>query len=269
MRRGPGRPLVGLLTAEGISIAGSRMSLVALPWFVLATTGSPLRTGVVAFAEMLPYVVSAVLAAPLVDRVGARRASVTCDAASAAAVLAIPALSAVGALSFPVLLVLVAIVGAVRGPGDNAKLVLLPAVTVPAGVPLERATGLHDTVNRAGALIGAPLAGVLIGVLGARSILAVDAATFAVAAGLVAFTTPRVEPAPSTDVERYRARFAAGLSFLRHEPLLLRLAGLVLVTNLLDQAWGSVLLPVWSRDAGYGAAGIGLTAGALGVGATV
>ncbi len=68
MRRGPGRPLVGLLTAEGISIAGSRMSLVALPWFVLATTGSPLRTGVVAFAEMLPYVVSAVLAAPLVDR---------------------------------------------------------------------------------------------------------------------------------------------------------------------------------------------------------
>ena len=50
-----------LLAAQAVSICGTRMSMVALPWFVLVTTGSPLRTGLVAFAEMLPYVVVSVL----------------------------------------------------------------------------------------------------------------------------------------------------------------------------------------------------------------
>lgn len=267
MTLGLRQPLAGLLAAEGISIAGSRMSLVALPWFVLATTGSPLRTGVVAFAEMLPYVLSAVLAAPLVDRLGARRATLTCDAASAVAVGAIPALHAVDALSFPLLLGLVAVLGALRGPGDNAKQVLLPTVAEVVNAPLERVTGLHDTVNRAGGLIGAPLAGVLIGLVGAPTVLVVDAATFAAAALIIAASAPAGPSSPGDPVAYWR-RLRDGLSFLRQEPLLLRIALLVLVTNLLDQAFGAVLLPVWSKEGGYGALGVGLTAGALGVGAT-
>ena len=50
------RRLVGLLVAAGISSAGSRVSLVAIPWFVLVSTGSAALTGVVAFAEMVPFV---------------------------------------------------------------------------------------------------------------------------------------------------------------------------------------------------------------------
>ena len=33
-------PLTALVTAEIVSILGSRMTYLALPWFVLATTGS-------------------------------------------------------------------------------------------------------------------------------------------------------------------------------------------------------------------------------------
>ena len=32
-------PLYGWLTAEAISLTGTRVSMVALPWFVLTTTG--------------------------------------------------------------------------------------------------------------------------------------------------------------------------------------------------------------------------------------
>ncbi|MFC7484426.1 hypothetical protein ACFQX7_36470 [Luedemannella flava] len=52
------RPLVGLLVAETISNLGSRMTMVALPWLVLVTTGSAARTGLVAAVEILPYVLA-------------------------------------------------------------------------------------------------------------------------------------------------------------------------------------------------------------------
>ena len=57
--------------------------MVAIPWLVLITTGSPAKMGLVAGAEMLPYVVSGVLAAPLADRFGLRRTSIVTDLGSA------------------------------------------------------------------------------------------------------------------------------------------------------------------------------------------
>ena len=51
------RPLGGVLAAMVVSLTGTRISVVALPWFVLVTTGSATQTGLVAFCEMAPYVV--------------------------------------------------------------------------------------------------------------------------------------------------------------------------------------------------------------------
>lgn len=261
-----------LLVAQTVSICGTRMSMVALPWFVLVTTGSPLRTGVVAFAEMLPYVVVSVAAAPLTDRFGPRRTSIVCDLGSTVAVGAIPLLHAADALSFGGLLALVVVAGALRGPGDNAKHVLLPAVADAAGVPLERATALYDGVNRVAGLVGAPLAGVLIGVFGAADVLLIDAATFVAAAALIAAGVTRLTAVADDDDEvgaSYRQRVASGLRFLRADRLLFAIAAMLMLTNLLDAAFSGVLLPVWARDNGHGALGVGLVQGAFGVGATV
>jgi hypothetical protein len=41
------RGLAALLASEVVSMSGTAMTLVALPWFVLATTGSPARTSIV------------------------------------------------------------------------------------------------------------------------------------------------------------------------------------------------------------------------------
>ena len=121
-------PLVGWLTAETISLSGTRVSMIAIPWFVLTTTGSATQTGLVAFAEMGPYVVAKGLGGPLIDRLGARRVAITTDMASVAAVGAIPLLHGLDLLSYPLLLVLVAIAGALRGPADGAKHALIPAI---------------------------------------------------------------------------------------------------------------------------------------------
>ena len=51
------RSLAGLLTAELVSLTGSAMTYVALPWFVLATTGSTAKMGWVLAAEIAPIAV--------------------------------------------------------------------------------------------------------------------------------------------------------------------------------------------------------------------
>ena len=45
------RPLDGWLGSEAVSLSGTRVSMLALPFFVLTTTGSPEKTGLDIFRE--------------------------------------------------------------------------------------------------------------------------------------------------------------------------------------------------------------------------
>ena len=76
------RSLYGMLGASSVSIVGTRISAMALPWFVLTETDSPTLTGLVLMFEMAPYVISKALGGPLVDRHGPRLVSVTTDVTS-------------------------------------------------------------------------------------------------------------------------------------------------------------------------------------------
>src|SRR4051812_19436614 len=255
------RPLYGWLTAEAISLTGTRVSMVALPWFVLTTTGSATKTGLVALCEALPMVVLKVLGGPVIDRLGARRVSIGCDVVSFAVVGTIPALHVAGALSLPLLLVLVALAGALRGPGDAAKNALVPAIAEHGAVPMERVTGLAGTVERTSSMLGAALAGGLVAVLGATNAIIVDAVSFGVSA-LVLLVSTRSLPAPQPvvvdDEASYGRRLRAGWDFLRGDRVLLGIATMVALTNLLDAAYVTVLVPVWAVESGGGAGAIGL-----------
>jgi MFS family permease len=259
------RGMVGLLTAQGVSLSGTRLSAIALPWFVLVSTGSATRTGLVAFCEMAPYVVVKALGGPLVDRAGPRRVSIGADLASAPLVGAVPLLHALGLLPFWLLLPLVAAAGAMRGPGDGSKSALVPEVTEAAGVPVERFTGLFGMVERLTSTVGPLLAGVLIAWVGPLAGLVVDALSFAAAAGIVALTAPRRDRAPKGEDEPYLRRLATGFEFLRRDRLLRSLAGMVAVTNLIDAGVGSVLVPVWARETGNGPGAVGLLYAALSI----
>ncbi len=261
------RPLYGWLTSEAVSLTGTRVSMIAIPYFVLVTTHSPVKTGLVALAELLPLVLLKVLGGPVIDRVGARRISIGCDLGSMLVVGAIPVLYAVGWLSFGVFLALVACAGALRGPGDGAKNSLAPALVERAGVPMERATGLHSTVERTASMLGAAFAGGLVALIGPANALVVDAVSFGLSAAILAWATlpmARASVASRSSVEpaetpsRYRDQLREGWDFLRGDRVLLGIAVMVALTNLLDMAYVSVLVPVWAVTWGGGAAAIGL-----------
>ncbi len=252
-------PLLGWLTAEAVSLTGTRVSMVAIPWFVLTSTGSATKTGLVAFAEMAPYVVAKALAGPMVDRIGARTVSITTDVASVLAVGAIPLLAELDALSFPLLLVLVAMAGTLRGPSDGAKQALVPAVVEASEVTMERATGLGGAVERLASTAGAAFAGVLVAAIGPAQALVVDAASFGVSAAVLALTAPRRTRVPEVEEPTtYLTQLHQGWDFLRRDKVLVGIVAMVATTNLLDAAYAAVLVPVWAQESGGGATAIGL-----------
>jgi MFS family permease len=273
-------PFAALLTAYGVSVAGTAMSAIAIPWLVLTTTGSAAKTGLVGFATMAPYVVAQVLAGPVVDRIGLRRSFVWGNLVAALATGAIPLMYALGGLSLPVLLTLAALTGTVRGAADCANSPLVPATAEVGGFALERASGLLSGANRTALLLGAPLAGVLVAIAGSPVVVAIDAATFAVAAAIGALwvRVPNAPPAPTDPspgpagrlaLRRYGRDLVAGLGFLRSDRLLLGIITMVAVTNLLDQGLSEVMLPVWVRHEIGSASALGVIGGIGGLGAVL
>ncbi|MFJ4007270.1 MFS transporter [Streptomyces sp. NPDC090023] len=269
------RPLAGVLTAMAVSLTGTRVSAVALPWFVLVTTGSATRTGLVAFCEMAPYVAVKAFTGPLVDQAGPRTVSWTTDLVSAVAAAAIPLCHALHLLSFPLLLALVAVIGAARGPGDLAKEVMVPEAAERGGVPLERAVGLSGVIERLAATVGPAVGGSLVALLDPLTCVAANAGCFALGSLVIAAAFPRRAARPAEAAARraeesgagYWQRFGEGFTFLRTEPLLLTAIVMVAVTNLLDAAFNMVLRPVWARESGHGPAVLGLTGSVTGAAA--
>lgn len=254
-------PLIAFLVANVVSICGTRVSSIAIPWFVLVTTGSPVKMGLAALAETLPLVLCKAFGGPVIDRLGARRVSVAADAGSTLVVALIPLLHTLGALHFPTLLVLVGLAGALRGPGDAAKGTLIPDIADAARVPLERVTGLESTTERLAGFLAFLLAGGLIALVGAINALWIDAASFAVCAVLIRVWAPSRRSTAAEDLEAagtYLQRLLEGWRFLSGDRLMRQLVLMVAVTNLLDAAAFTVLLPVWIRDHGHGPAQTGL-----------
>ncbi|WP_181043979.1 MFS transporter [Actinokineospora auranticolor] len=251
-------PLAALLGANALSACGTAMTVLAVPWFVLQTTGSAARTGLVAGVEVFGAVVGALAAGPVVDRVGRRAASVASDLLAAAVVAAIPLLHGTSGLPFALLVPLAWALGLVAAPGATARRAMVPALTARAEVSTERASGAYEGVWRGARMLGGPLAGVLIALLGPPGVLLVDAATFLGSALLVRLFVPAVGgKAPGG----YGHRLRGGLAYLRRDRALRWVVLLVSGTNLLDAAFFAVLLPVYAERVLGSSVALGAIAG--------
>ena len=226
------RGLVPLVAAETISALGSQMTFLALPWFVLVTTGSAARMSVVLAVEIAPIALLGIPSGALIARIGARRTLILGDAARAPLMASIPLLHELGVLSFPLLLVLVAAVGCFLAPYFSAQRLILPELLGEDERTVAVGNALLEGVPRLMALLGPAVAGVLIAVLDAPSVLYIDAATFLVSALLLTFLVPARPPAEPTDEAR---GLFAGVRFLLRDRLLGPLAGCAMVLNALGQ----------------------------------
>lgn len=269
--------ILGVLVALALSKAGNAVVMVAVPLLVLERTGSPAATGVAGMFSTLPVIAGGILGAPLVDRFGSRVSSMVADALSSLCVLAVPILALVDALPFGVLLALLFLGGLFDTPGDTAKTVVLPELGERAGWSLDRVTGTSSAVQRTSALVGSTLAGFSVALVGAGNALFVTSALCAAAVALVAAAMPsRVPvaaavpvavPVPVAVAEPASRGYWFGLTFLWRTPLLRAIIVLILVTNAIDAANLTVIMPLWATGASSTGALFGFMVGCFSAGA--
>ena len=241
-------PLFALFAANTISLVGDALMLIAIPWFVLQTTNSVTKTGITAFFETLPTFISAFLGSALVDRLGYKHMSVVSDITSCISMALIPLLYDTIGLAFWQLLVLVFLAGFFQAPGSTARSSLVPDLAPLARMPLERANAASDGIRRVSIFIGAPLAGILIAILGTSNLLWLDAISFAISAALIGLAVPRLSAAQRKEGEgSYLTDVLTGLRFIRQNQLIMAIIFTVMITNLLDEAFFTVALPAYVK----------------------
>jgi MFS family permease len=263
-------PLYSLFTANAISLVGNVFTLIAIPWFVLQTTGSATKTGITGFFNILPVIVAGFLGGTIVDRLGYKRTSIIADLASGVTTALVPIFYFTIGLEFWQLMILVFLGALLDTPGSTARAALLPELAEQAGMSIERVTSLTHVIERGARLVGAPLAGLLIGIMGTANVLWLDAASFFISAGIVwifvpAFGTQRRESGSGN----YMGELKEGLRFIAQDSLILSIVIMVMLTNFLDAIFGGVVQPVYVREVYGNALNLGLLISANGGGAVI
>ncbi|MFC4786976.1 MFS transporter [Nocardioides sp. MAHUQ-72] len=260
-RRGPMRSRNFRLLATGTttSALGNAITPVALAFAVLDLGGSATQLGLVVAAFALAEVVTVLFGGVLGDRVPRQLMMEGSAAASAATQGLIAVLLVGGWASIPALGVIGMVNGclsALSGPSSQA----MTRLTVPAE-DLSSAVALRRLLQTTAGVIGFSLGGILVAAVGPGWAIAVDAATYALAA--LCYSLLRV---PHTRPEGTRPSLLADMGegareVLRHAWLWL-LIGQALLYHLFYGGAQGVVGPIVVGD-GIGRSAWGLALGAL------
>jgi MFS family permease len=206
-----------LIAAELVSLTGSSMTFVALPFFVYLTTGSFAKMGWVLGAEMLPIAIFGIPAGTVIAKLGAKKTMLISDAARGPLMLVIPILHHYGHLSLAALLVTTFAIGTFAAPYFASSRLIVPEVAGEDEQAVASVNAVLSGANQITQLAGPVLAGVIIGFAGASTVLVVDGCTY-VFSFLVIATVVRA--GKRVEAAAQQKGVLAGLKFLMGDSLL-------------------------------------------------
>ncbi|MEQ8815451.1 MAG: MFS transporter [Thalassobaculum sp.] len=252
------------LTAQ----SAEQVALAAAPLVaVLALGADAAETGLLQTALTLPFLLLAVPAGVLADRMSRRGLMAGAEAMRAAALLAILLLILTGTVSWPLL----ALLGFLATCGTVAYSVAAPAI-VPALVPRDRLAPANARLELARTLAftaGPAVGGVLVGWTGAGAAFGAAAALSLLAAFLLAGLREPPRTAAPRRRWRWRQEIAEGASFVARHPLLRPVLITQFVFNTAYFVIMAVFVPYAVRHLGMTASGIGAVLGLYGAGMLV
>jgi predicted MFS family arabinose efflux permease len=243
-------------SAEQIGLAAT--PLVA----VLALGAGAGETGFLQTAQTLPFLLLAIPAGLLADRMPRRRLMALAEGVRAASLIAALALAQTGWLTLGWL----ALLGAVGACGTVAYSVAAPSL-VPSLVPGERLAAANARLElaRTAAFVGGPaVAGALVGWTGAGAAFGLAAALSSGAAILL--TGLREPPRASVEVGHPLADLREGAAFMLRHGLLLPILLTQFVFNTAFFVLQAVYVPYAVHHLGLSASQVGVTLATYGVG---
>src|SRR5215471_19193060 len=154
------------------------MTFVALPWFVLATTGTAAKMGWVLAAEMLPMAIFGIPAGTVIAKLGAKKTMLISDAARGPLMLVIPILHSTGHLSFAALLGTTFAIGIFAAPYFASSRLIVPEVSGEDEQAVASVNAVLSGANQLTQLAGPVLAAVIISLTTPATVLVVDGCTY-------------------------------------------------------------------------------------------
>jgi MFS family permease len=200
-----------LFIGQSVSLTGSMITYVAIPYQVFRLSHSSLLVGLLGLAELMPLLVTALLGGLIADRSDRRRTVLLTEVAM---VCLTGCLLVNAGLPHPALWPLFAVssafaaVDGIQRPSLDA---LLPRVVSRAELPA--ATGLSSLRMNVAVVAGPPLGGLLIAASGLSTAFAVDVLSFG--ASLLALSLMRATPAPESAPSLGLAAVASGWRYAR------------------------------------------------------
>lgn len=252
-----------LWTASTVSNLGDGIVFAAFPLIVAGITRDPLAVAIFAFSLRLPWLLLALPAGVIADRVDRRWLMISADVIRGS-LLGILGLLLVGGDPPLAILYLVGfLLGAAETVFDSSAEAFLPAIVEPD--QLNRANGqLVSARWVTNSFIGPPL-GALLFVVGTALPVFVDALTFGFAALLVIGIEGRYAPETST-AGNFKEEVKEGLTWLWRHRVLRTLALMAGFYNLLVFGMVAILVLFAQDEVGVGDLGYGVILSALGVG---
>jgi MFS family permease len=216
------RSIIALILAEFVSKLGSQLTNLALPWFVLVTTGSPTRMSLVFAVELAPFALLGIPAGSVLQRLGPRMTLLVSDGVRAPLLALVPFLQETGHLTFALLLAIAAVHGVFSIGYFTAQRTILPAVVGEDEQLIARANSLVEGTTNVTNFLGPALAGFAIALLGAANVLWVDAASYALSFLVIALLVPARAAVADEDEAAQGGGIWAGLGYLRQDRLIAR-----------------------------------------------
>jgi len=253
-----------LWTGQAVSILGTQMTRVAVPYQVYLMTDSSLVVGLVSLAQLVPLLVCSLLGGSIADAVDRRRLLIVVQSALALVTAGLAASSLASTPPLWPLFVLTAFsaaLSAIDSPTRSASVASLVRRE-----KLTSAFALNQSLNQVGQIVGPAIAGVVIAVAGVSMAYWINVVTFLVSVAVIS----RMRPMPPRDGAA-RVGFKSiseGFRYLRGKPAL---QGCFLAdVNAMVFGLPRALFPAMGTGQfGGGAMAVGLLHAAPGVGALI
>jgi MFS family permease len=230
-----------LWAAETVSQVGTQITVLALP--VLAVTilhATPLEMGVLTALETAAFLVIGLPAGAWVDRWRRKWVLVVSDVVRAVALTSLPAAWLLDVLTLPQLFLVAAATGTATVFFDVAYQSYLP--TLVARDQIVDGNSKLETSRAVAQVAGPGITGVLLRVLGAPLLIALDALSFLVSALFIG-RIRHVDSTPDRATRRkLRAEIAEGLAFVVRHPLLRRMVACTSIFNLFSSMTMALLV---------------------------
>jgi MFS family permease len=250
-----------LVLGRGVSLLGSEVTYVAIPYQVYKLTGSSLVVGLLALAELVPLLATAFLGGALADAFDRRRMAQLTELALAAASGVLVLNATLPSPQLWVLFVVAAVMAGLDGLQRPSLEALEPRLVERHELPA--AGALSSLVLTSGMIGGPALGGLLITTAGLPATYALDVATFVVSLG--ALRMMRAVP-PAPDAERPSLRgIVEGFRYARSRQELIGTYGVDMIAMFFGMP--NALFPALAVKLGGGPGILGLLYAAPAAGA--